>query len=123
MKIKLDENLPASAAVHLTEAGHDVSTVVDEDLVGANDRDVASAAQAEGRIVVTLDRGFGDLRAYPPGTHPGIIVLHLHDQGAAHVLRALRRLTDEVDLASLAGCIAILEEERLRVRPPSPSGP
>lgn len=123
MKIKLDQNLPASAAAYLADAGHDVATTLGDGLVGARDDDVASAAGAEGRILVTLDRGLGDLRAHPPGTHPGIIVLRLHDQGAANVALTMRRLVDEVDLASLAGCIAILEEERLRVRRPSPSGP
>jgi hypothetical protein len=70
VRFKLDENLPVSSAAILTGAGHDVDTVTDEGLIGALDRDVVAAATAAGRILVSLDRGLGDIRAYPPG-HAG----------------------------------------------------
>jgi predicted nuclease of predicted toxin-antitoxin system len=44
VKFKLDENLPASAAVILVGAGHDVGTVPAEGLTGAPDPDVVSTA-------------------------------------------------------------------------------
>jgi hypothetical protein len=57
-------NLPGSAATKLTDAGHDVDAVAEEQLTGAPDPDVVTAA---GRILISLDRGLGDHRAYPPG--------------------------------------------------------
>ena len=72
MKFKLDENLPVSSAAILTGAGHDADTVTDEGLVGAPDRDVVVAATAEGRILISLDRGLGDIRTYPPGSQPAL---------------------------------------------------
>jgi len=124
LKVKLDENLPRSAARHLSDAGHDCSTAFAEGLGGAPDPALAAAASAEGRLLVTLDRGLGDLRAHPPGTHPGIVVLRLHDQSAPRVVAVLQRLVEAFDLAAFAGCIAIVEEERVRIRRPgSPSGP
>ena len=83
MKFKLDENLPVSSAAILTSGGHDVDTVADEGLIGVPDRDVVAAATAAGRILISLDRGLGDIRAYPPGSHAGIVVLRLTDQSAA----------------------------------------
>lgn len=71
MRIKLDENLHVGLAATFAAAGHDVDTVIDEGLSGADDPTVLTAATAENRLIVTLDRGFGDLRAYPPGTHAG----------------------------------------------------
>jgi predicted nuclease of predicted toxin-antitoxin system len=79
VKVKLDENLPASLGDLFVPYGHDVDTVIAEDLVGHPDSDLAAAALAEGRLLITLDKGFGDIRAYPPGTHPGILVLRLAD--------------------------------------------
>lgn len=67
----------ASAAAILASAGHDADTVVAEHLAGAPDSDVVTAATAAGRILITLDRGMGDIRAYPPGSHAGIVVLRL----------------------------------------------
>jgi len=37
MKIKLDENLPLQIAARLAILGHDVHTVFDENLAGAQD--------------------------------------------------------------------------------------
>jgi predicted nuclease of predicted toxin-antitoxin system len=70
VKFKLDEKLPVSSARLLAKSGHDVDTVAAEGLTGAADRDVVAAA-AEERVLITLDRGLGDLRAYPPGSHAG----------------------------------------------------
>lgn len=69
MKLKLDENLPASAAPRLAALGHDVHTVLDESLGGKQDTVVWAAAQAEGRMLVTCDLDFSDVRTFAPGTH------------------------------------------------------
>jgi predicted nuclease of predicted toxin-antitoxin system len=71
VKLKLDENLPASCRAVVADHGHDVESVVDEGMAGSGDAAVLAAATSEGRIVVTLDRGFGNVRAYPPGSHAG----------------------------------------------------
>jgi hypothetical protein len=40
MRIKLDENLSTSCAVRLTALGHDVHTVIEEELSGSVDSEV-----------------------------------------------------------------------------------
>jgi hypothetical protein len=44
VKLKLDENIPKSAASRLTALGYDVDTVLDEQLGGRSDEDVGAAA-------------------------------------------------------------------------------
>lgn len=68
MKLKLDENIPQSAATRLAGLGYDVDTVLDERLGGRSDEDVWAAAQAEGRFLVThdLDRATLHPTARPP---------------------------------------------------------
>jgi predicted nuclease of predicted toxin-antitoxin system len=70
----------------MRDRGFDVDTVLDESLGGRNDPDVLAAATAEGRMLLTLDRGFGDARAYPPGSHPGIVGLRPEDQRVPSVV-------------------------------------
>lgn len=120
MRIKLDENIPTSAAERFRSAGHDVDTVADENLRGADDIDVLRAATSVERLVITLDRGFGDIRAYPPGSHGGILVLRSADQSPAAVTSDLARLLTDIDLQELAGCIAVFRDGELRVRRPLP---
>jgi predicted nuclease of predicted toxin-antitoxin system len=118
VKFKLDENLPASSAAELTDAGHDVDTVADEHLTGAPDPDVVDAATAAGRILISLDRGLGDIRAYPPGSHAGIIVLRLTDQSAATVTKTIGDLASAPSLESLAGAVTVMQRGLLRIRHP-----
>ncbi|WP_448639747.1 DUF5615 family PIN-like protein [Geodermatophilus sp. URMC 63] len=86
MKVKLDENMPRSASQVLIAAGHDVDTVVEENLAGATDPQVVAAAATAGRLLITLDRGLGDVRTYPPGSHAGIFVLRPADQSVLTVV-------------------------------------
>ena len=105
MKIKLDENIPGAVAGLLRLRGHDADTVLDESLGGRDDPTVLSAALSEGRLLLRLDRGFGDVRAYPPGTHPGIIVLRPDDQRVPTVVTMVETLVDHHDIEELASCI------------------
>lgn len=115
-KIKTDENLPDSAAVLLRVAGHDVVTALEEGLGGAPDPDVAAACHKEARALVTLDRGLGDIRAYPPAEYAGIIVLRAEDQGIDVILELTRRLVTLLEARSPAGALWILDQRRLRIR-------
>jgi predicted nuclease of predicted toxin-antitoxin system len=69
VKVTLDENIPLSAQQILASAGHDVDSVLDEGMRGASDPDLLTAATAEHRRLITLDRGFRDVRQYAPGSH------------------------------------------------------
>ena len=79
MKLKLDENLPGSAAPRLAALGFDVDTVLDEGLRGQSDDTVWAAAQREQRFLVTQDLDFSDLRRFAPGTHEGVLIVRLPD--------------------------------------------
>ena len=118
MKFKLDENLPTSASAILASVGHDVDSVGGEGLTGASDKNVVEAATAAGRILITLDIGMGDIRAYPPGSHAGIVVLRLTDQSAATVTKAITDLADLAEPGSLTGAVAVLQRGLLRIRHP-----
>ena len=123
MRAKLDENAPLSVLGPLSEAGVDVDTVAGEGLVGADDPAVLAVASGEGRVVVTMDRGFGDVRGYPPGSHGGIVVLRMDQQTPRRVAEAVTQLVATVELAALEGCVSVWRDGELRVRrPPGDEG-
>jgi hypothetical protein len=66
------------------------------------------------------DKGFADLWAYPPGSHPGIVVLRLRRQGLASVTAALDLLAAYEGLAEIGGCIVIVTDAAVRVRRAEP---
>jgi predicted nuclease of predicted toxin-antitoxin system len=120
VRIKPDEDLPVSLAAGLTERGHDVESVAEEGLVGAPDPAVLDAAISEKRMMFTLDRGFSGIRPYPPGSHPGIVVLRIDDQSARAVARTALALVDGHSLEDLVGTVTIAQHGGFRVRRPLP---
>ena len=62
MRIKLDEHVTVDAVELFARFGHDADTVVDEGLTGASDDVLRRAAADAGRMVVTFDVGFADIR-------------------------------------------------------------
>lgn len=106
MRFKLDENLPHDLTAALTARGHDVDTVLDENRSGQKDPVVITAAGADERMLITLDRGIGDIRQYPPGSHAGVLVLRAASQDPDSIIELVQRLLRSHDPADLAGYTA-----------------
>jgi hypothetical protein len=64
-------------------------------LAGASDPEVLAAAHAEGRVLLTLDKGIASLRDYSPESLSGIVLFRPEAYGRGIVLRFVReRLAD-----------------------------
>ncbi len=116
LKFKVDESLPAEVAALLVAAGHDALTVLDQQLGGRPDSELADACRRGGRIVVTLDLDFSDIRAYPPADYAGIIVVRLSRLDKHRVLRAIQRLLPILEQEPLTGKLWIVDETTIRIR-------
>ena len=103
MRFKLDENLSPMIAGLLREAGHNAATVAEQGLAGAEDPDVASVCLDEGRVLLTLDLDFSDVRAYPPHRYPGLIVLRISSQAPRRQLEVVSRMLPSLSSRSLQG--------------------
>ena len=77
MKLKLDENLGIRAAELLRQAGHDVSTVPEQNLCSTPDKELFALCRNEQRCLVTLDLDFGNPLLFRPQEYSGIAVLRL----------------------------------------------
>lgn len=123
MRLKLDENLPHELAAALRSEGHDVHTVADEQLAGESDPVIVAAATDEGRLLVTLDRGIGDLRRDPPGSHAGVLVLRPVTQDPNNILALIQRLMRTHRLDELRSCVVVVEPRKVRIRRPVQDAP
>ena len=119
MKIKLDENLPKSLVQALSAYGHDVDTVRSEGIAGAPDPDVWSAAQSDGRFLITQDLDFSDIRRFTPGTHCGLLLVRLPDAGSRGLVQKLTAIFAVEEVDAWAQCFVILSEHKLRVTRPT----
>ncbi|MBI4194694.1 MAG: DUF5615 family PIN-like protein [Betaproteobacteria bacterium] len=99
----------------LREAGHDVYTVLDEQLGGNPDLRVFEASQAEDRILVTFDLDFSDIRIYPPASHRGVWVLRPHTQSIDNTLALPRAALIVLQAEPTQGRLWIVEPGRVRI--------
>jgi len=100
----------------LSHGGLQADSVADEGLTGADDSALAAKCRSEGRILVTLDLDFANIRAYPPAEYAGIIVLRPKRQDKQSVLALVHRLTLVLANRPPAGELWIVEPDRIRFR-------
>ena len=116
MRIKVDEDLPRAVALLLRERGHDARTVLDQKMGGWKDPQIWQAVQEESRLLITADKGFGDIRRHPPGTHHGVILLRPDEDGIRPLLDLIHRLLGGRPLEGFAGTVTVVTASGIRVR-------
>lgn len=116
MKFKIDENLPFEIKNLLIQAGHDALTVKDQGLTGNPDKNLAGVCLKEGRVFITCDLDFSDIRAYPPNKYPGIMVIRSDRQDQPTMVGLFRPVLDLLAKEPVDQRLWIIENERVRVR-------
>ena len=116
LKIKADEDLPGSVAVRLRRAGYLVETVVEEGMGGTKDPALWRAVQVEGRFLITADKGFADVRKYPPGTHQRVLLLRPDEDGIGPLDLLVEMVLRRGGLERLRGAVAVATPRGLRIR-------
>ena len=119
MHIKVDEDLPGAVAQRFRQAGYACSTVSEQSLGGWKDPALWEVVQAHQQYLVTGDKGFGDIRKYPPGSHRGILVLRPGEEGIRPFVELVELVLESVsDLSTLDGLVAVASPQGLRIRRP-----
>lgn len=116
LAIKVDEDLPITLTATLNAAGHDASRVFDQRMGGWKDAQLWEAVQSEERFFITADKGFGDIRRYPPGTHGGVLVLRPDDDGIRPLLELITSVLTQYALEDLVGTLAVATPRGVRIR-------
>ena len=115
MKLLLDTCVWGKACKELQSAGHDVVWAGEwpED---PGDDEILERAHREGRVLVTLDKDFGELAIVHGIPHSGIIrLVNLPSwQQASVCLRVIELHANELE----SGAIITVELNRLRIRLP-----
>ena len=118
MRLLADENFPGDVIRTLRKLGHDVLSAK-EAAAGASDTLVLERAIAESRIVLTLDKDFGELayRKLEP-SECGVILIRLFGNSPKadndRIVSVIERHTE------WAGKFSVVTHDRIRVRPLPP---
>ena len=114
MRFKVDENLPIEVVHALHSQGHKADGVYDEGLAGAADSLVLERARSENRILLTLDKGVGNVVAFPPDQYPGIVLFRPPRSGRATVLAFIVRHLPALLSLGLAKRLSVVSETGIR---------
>lgn len=88
MKFVADENLGIKVPKYLATLGFDIVSVK-EIAQGKPDTDILEIANSENRILITLDKDFGELVFKEKLIHSGIILLRLRDESVKNKQKVL----------------------------------
>jgi predicted nuclease of predicted toxin-antitoxin system len=109
----IDACVPRALAVDLTAAGHDVECV--ENWPGSpGDDEVLAAARDAGRVLITLDKDFGELAIRVGHAHAGI--LRLLEMPLSRQSAICRTVLESYANDLQAGALVVASPGRVRIR-------
>lgn len=114
MKILADENLARDCVAWLRAIGHDV-LYASEAGPGDPDRSWASRARAEGRLLITSDKDFGELVFRDGLSSSGVVFLRLERLPVRDVLARLQEVWSVIE-ANPTGKFIVVTKKKVRVR-------
>ena len=115
-RLLLDQGLPRSAAMLLTEAGWDVVHVAEIGMSRSADREILRRARVEARVCVTLDADFHALLATGGEGGPSAIRIRKQGLDAAALVALLQGIWAGIEDALADGAMVTVTEQSVRVR-------
>ncbi len=114
MNVLIDVSAGQAVADAVRALGHDTPSVRDRD-PAMPDADILAWAVAERRLVVTMDKDFGELVYRTGSPHAGVLLLRLE---AARTAEKVRVVTDIFTAHGneLPGHFSVYQDGRLRIR-------
>ncbi len=118
MKFLIDEDLPHSLVTLFRNYGYDAVHVIEVELRGSKDREIAYYAKREKAVIVTGDYDFSDVRNYPPSQYSGIVVIELpRNATALFIYKQFEWFLQQQHIVeNLSGKLLLLEPGRIRIR-------
>ena len=114
MKLLFDLGVSRKAEQFFSAQGHDVKAVRDLD-PRMLDQDVLELAVREARLVITMDKDFGELVYRSGQKHAGVLLLRLEAATGDEKIAALEILLGDY-AGEITGRFAVFQNGKLRIR-------
>lgn len=115
MKVLLDSCISKNVRQHLVDAGHDVVWIGDNSK-DPGDNEILSQAGRENRVLVTLDKDFGEMVVLSGRHHHGIV--RLVNSSATHQAKICLDILQRYGPELQTGALITAELGRVRIRMP-----
>jgi predicted nuclease of predicted toxin-antitoxin system len=118
VRILADENIPRTIVIWLRSIEHDVLYAA-ESRKQTPDADLLAEAEAQGYVVLTEDKDFGELIFRQRKNSHGVILLRMEDRPASARLSRLQQVWTVVK-SKLPGHFLVVTASKIRLRPLTP---
>jgi predicted nuclease of predicted toxin-antitoxin system len=114
MKFLLDVGVGNKVWHYLTNQGYDVKLITS---INPNmpDSDILHIAENEERMVITMDKDFGDLVYHSGKAHKGVLLLRLEDATGDEKVLVMQFIIDNFK-EQIEGKFCVFKNGRLRIR-------
>lgn len=116
IRLLLDQGLPRSTVNFLLGAGWDVVHACQCGLATASNEQILQYAQANGRVICTLDADFHALLAVSGASGPSVVRIRRNGMRGSEVASLLVRVWSEVSASLERGAVVTVTESAIRLR-------
>ena len=107
VRFQLDEHMPNAVATGLRRRNVDVRTMAEAGLLGVPDPELLARCNAEGRVLVTRDRGFIRLHHHQQ-PHAGIAYCERGSRSVGELVAGLMLIHEALEAADMVGHVEFL---------------
>ncbi len=118
MRWLLDENLSSPALIQFLRFRNDDVHTAPPGMVNSKP---AALAREEKRVLLTHDKGFANIVAYPPDQYAGVVRIDIHPPRLKLVTEALTQLLAQVDPTVFHGRLITVDTGGFRLYPELPT--
>jgi predicted nuclease of predicted toxin-antitoxin system len=116
MKFLADHCVSKRTTDFLIGEHYDVATLKELGLQDLKDAEIIKLAIARDDVLITEDKGFGNILDYPPHTHQGVIVLNVRTRSRKGLHGVLAQFLSSVNRDQLRQALIQVDERLARVR-------
>ena len=99
---------------YLQEEGYDTKAVRDIDSC-MEDGEIILTAVSENRMVITMDKDFGELVYHSSMEHSGVLLLRLEDATGTEKLQAVKHIMKNY-LDRIKNCFCVFQNDKFRIK-------
>ena len=114
LRFLVDVGVGRGIEKYLRKEGYDMKAVRDID-PRMEDEEIIHIAVSENRMVVTMDKDFGELVYHCSTKHTGVLLLRLEDATGSEKLQVFKYILENYS-SQIKNCFCVFQNDRFRIR-------
>lgn len=114
LRFLIDVGVGKGIEKYLQDEGYDTKTVRDID-PRMEDEDIIRTAVTENRMVITMDKDFGELVYHSSIKHSGVLLLRLEDANGYEKLKIVKHIMNNYS-DRIKNCFCVFQNNKFRIR-------